>query len=554
MAVAGFSSMPVKQITPNPPLRHGNRQGSVSGAVEAFVAERTKTHSVRSVAFSREGAEQLVAFLERCGKELSEIQAADLVAFKGCVFAQVRRGELGQPKARTLVTGARAFLRHATQAGLVDEATLFLHIHGHLRAQRPGPRYAALWSESQAFCPCYVSRTSWPSYRRGVLALLLFLDRRGQTLPDLTAQDFQGFRDELHARGPKGTCEYGAGVLPSLLAGARAFVRQKLELQVLGENPLARPKISGPGPELGAFDHWLTVLDQALAAHDLSPYTRRNYSQDVVRFLRFLVEEGIGDLSAATREVLLGYSVKLQTVETRAGVLLSASSVASALAALRFFFSWLVKNGCLLQDPSIGLVRPRRSLRLPRVLTVGEALRLVRAQPKTILGLRDRALLELLYGCGLRRSEAARLQLTDLDLEERLLLVRQGKGRKDRYVPLGKKAAAAVREYLEQARPRLVRHDSRALLLTRHGAALSPEQVTRSVRLLGRKLGLKVHAHLLRHTCATHLLRGRADIRHIQRLLGHESLKSTERYTRVEIQDLRAVLARCHPREQAGTS
>jgi integrase/recombinase XerD len=431
----------------------------------------------------------------------------------------------------------------------VDEAPLFLQIHAHLR-EAASPRYAALVRESQSFCPRYVTRTVLASYRRGVLALLLFLERRQKALCDLIAEDFQAFRDELFASGPKGEC--GAGALGAMLAGARGYVRLKLESGALGQDPLARPPAVAPGADLRALSGWLLVLEDALAAQNLSPYTRRNYRQDVARFLRFLEEQDIRELGAVTREVLLGYSLRLQAQATRAGTPLSASSVASALAALRFFFSVLVRTGRLLQDPSADLARPRRCLRLPRVLSVREALALVRAQRGTVLGLRNRALVELLYGCGLRRSEAAALLLSDIDLDERVLLVRQGKGRKDRCVPLGRKAAQAVHEYLVRARPQLVRHESQVLLLTRHGQALSAEQITRSVRLLGQKLGLKVHAHLLRHTCATHLLKGRADIRHIQRLLGHESLKSTERYTRVEVGDLRAVLARCHPREQKG--
>ena len=168
--------------------------------------------------------------------------------------------------------------------------------------------------------------------------------------------------------------------------------------------------------------------------------------------------------------------------------------------------------------------------------------------PGSSIGKRDRAILELLYGAGIRLGEAVRADVSDLDLRQGLLLVRNGKGKKDRVVPVGGRAALALGTYLADVRPELVKRLESALFLSRDGARLSKIGLQAMVKRHGQAIGLHVSPHTLRHTCATHLLRGGADIRHVQELLGHRSLQTTALYTRVAIEDLRQVLARAHPR------
>jgi site-specific recombinase XerD len=169
----------------------------------------------------------------------------------------------------------------------------------------------------------------------------------------------------------------------------------------------------------------------------------------------------------------------------------------------------------------------------------------------SLIGLRDTALLELFYGTAVRLSECARLDLQDLDLAEGLLLVRNGKGKKDRVVPVAGRAAVALRRYLDETRPAFI-HDPKedAVFLTKHGDRLGKVSIDLIVRRYGEALGLKVSPHRLRHACATHLLKGGADVRHVQELLGHRFIETTARYTQVAIEDLRQAVGRAHPRER----
>jgi integrase/recombinase XerD len=196
-----------------------------------------------------------------------------------------------------------------------------------------------------------------------------------------------------------------------------------------------------------------------------------------------------------------------------------------------------------------------RVRRLPRVvLSERDAERLVTMPwPSTALGKRDRAILELLYGTGIRVGECERLDLTDLDLEARTLLIRDGKGRKDRIVPITERAAIALDFYLRESRPVLLRRTSPpALFIARGARRLQRQSIEKLVRVhaAAAQIEQRLSPHALRHACATHLIRGGADIRHVQALLGHRNLNTTARYAHVAIKDLRAVIERVHPREK----
>lgn len=256
----------------------------------------------------------------------------------------------------------------------------------------------------------------------------------------------------------------------------------------------------------------------------------------------------------ADEACLVTFARRLVEAPSARGRPLSLASRAVYVAALKGFFAFLERRGLILRNPALVLDLPRVR-RLPRaVLSERLAAALMDApDATTILGQRDHAILELLYGTGIRAGECERLDLTDLDLEAGTLLVRDGKGKKDRVVPLTIRAASALALHLRESRPDLVRRASPpALFLARGGRRLQLQSIEKLVRVHARapRIEQRVTPHALRHACATHLLRGGADVRHVQALLGHSSLSTTARYTRVEISDLRAVLERAHPREK----
>jgi|CXWL01.1.fsa_nt_gi integrase/recombinase XerD len=270
--------------------------------------------------------------------------------------------------------------------------------------------------------------------------------------------------------------------------------------------------------------------------------------------------ENLGDVTAeqvsAFRDHELGRAKKTGQLGA-----LSATSIGKVVAAVRGFFAYLAASGIILLDPARELESPRRPLQLPRAVpSEAQMRRLLRAPGEgTPLALRDRAILELLYATGLRSAEACALDRGDVDLAERTVHVRFGKGGKERRVPLAKRAAKALERYLTAVWPllRRLRHGSThesavPLLLTRFGTRLQGLALRDLVRHWRREARLQtaVTPHALRHACATHLLKGGADVRHIQVLLGHSSLQSTEIYTRVETGDLRRMLDRYHPRSR----
>jgi integrase/recombinase XerD len=295
----------------------------------------------------------------------------------------------------------------------------------------------------------------------------------------------------------------------------------------------------------------------ALLGHFVEELRARRYSASSIekarvelpRLIHHLEDNGVRDARAVSEEHLTTYARHLEQLTTRRGTPLAASSRASALNTMRRFFAFLARRGHLLRDPAAAIPLPRCA-RLPRgILSEAQARRLVAAPfPGSWIGKRDRAILELLYGAGIRLGEAVRADVSDLDLHEGVLLVRSGKGRKDRVVPVEGRAAIALGTYLAEARPELVKRVEAALFLSRHGGRLSLVGLRAIVKRHGQAIGVHISPHTLRHTCATHLLRGGADIRHVQELLGHRSLQTTALYTRVGVDDLRQVLARAHPR------
>jgi integrase/recombinase XerD len=288
-------------------------------------------------------------------------------------------------------------------------------------------------------------------------------------------------------------------------------------------------------PTDAAVESFLALLGARRAPRTLDAYRR-----DLADFSSFL---GRAPTSASTDEV------QAWLAELRARGL-APSSVARKAAALRTFFRHLVLLGIRRDNPALEVPLPRRRTRVPRSLTPAEIERLIAAATGTSpRAVRDRALVELLYGAGLRVSEAVGLDRAAVDLEERVVRC-VGKGDKERIVPLGRPAVEAVRRYLARGRPYLDRRHRPELFLNAHGGALTRGGAFLVLRRLALKAGLepaRVHPHLLRHSFATHLLEGGADLRSVQEMLGHADLGTTEVYTHVSERRRRETYFRAHP-------
>ena len=287
-----------------------------------------------------------------------------------------------------------------------------------------------------------------------------------------------------------------------------------------------------PDPELEGF--------LALLATRRAPRTVEAYRRDLTRLAEWLGRP-VG--SVGTEEL------ERYVAEARAAGL-SGATVARRIAAIRSFFRHQVLLGVRTDNPAAALDLPRRVRRLPRTLSPGEAERLIDAAAGTEpRALRDQALVELLYGAGLRVSEAVGLERGSVDLDDRLVRC-GGKGSKERIVPLGRRAAEALRRYLARGRPYLDRRHRPELFLNAKGGPLTRAGAFLILRRLAAKAGLepgRVHPHLLRHSFATHLLEGGADLRSVQEMLGHADLATTELYTHVSDSRRRELYFQAHP-------
>ena len=278
----------------------------------------------------------------------------------------------------------------------------------------------------------------------------------------------------------------------------------------------------------------------ALLASRRAPRTVEAYRRDLAQLAAWLGRP----VGSATMEALERWLAEMRA----AG--LSSSTVARRVAALRAFYRHQLLLGARDDNPAAALELPRRTRRLPRALSASEAERLIEAAAGTTpRGMRDRALVELLYGAGLRVGEAVGLHRRAVDLDERLVRA-LGKGSKERIVPLGRPAVDALRRYLAMGRPHLDTRNRPELFLNARGGPLTRAGAFLILRRLAEKAGLdptRVHPHLLRHSFATHLLEGGADLRSVQELLGHADLSTTELYTHVSDRRRRELYFRAHP-------
>lgn len=300
----------------------------------------------------------------------------------------------------------------------------------------------------------------------------------------------------------------------------------------------------------------------------LADNTLKSYRRDLRRYAEYLDGLGISDLDAIVEPTVVGFLMALREGDQDHPPL-SAASAGRTVVAVRGFHKFAVKDGLAKVDPSVGVRPPTPAKRLPKALPLADVEAILEAagSPGTVLALRDRALLELLYGTGARISEAVGLDLDDVDLGEldgpggSVLL--RGKGSKERIVPLGRYARDAIAAYLVRARPELVSaaatagkaptERAGALFLNARGGRLSRQSawtvIVRSAERAG--VSAEVSPHTMRHSFATHLLEGGADVRVVQELLGHASVTTTQVYTLVTVDTLREVYAASHPRALA---
>jgi len=315
------------------------------------------------------------------------------------------------------------------------------------------------------------------------------------------------------------------------------------------------PRTGGAGGALdgqirGYLDH--LAIERGVAANTLSSYRR-----DLRRYADHLTRRGIDDLAGVTETDVADFLVALRRGEPEHGVpALSAVSAARALIAVRGLHRFAAAEGLTDTDPARSVKPPTPARRLPKSLSVDEVLALLEgaggdSAADGPLALRNRALLELLYSTGARISEAVGLDLDDIDTRARSALLR-GKGGKQRLVPVGRPAVAALEAYLVRGRPELVRHGrgTPAVFLNARGGRLSRQSAWQVLQDAAERAGITagVSPHTLRHSFATHLLEGGADVRVVQELLGHASVTTTQIYTMVTVHALREVWAGAHPR------
>jgi integrase/recombinase XerD len=299
---------------------------------------------------------------------------------------------------------------------------------------------------------------------------------------------------------------------------------------------------------------WRARFEQYMAVRHWSRRTIEAYGGELVRFFPFLETQGVYTVANISREVMEAYRTHLFYTTWRGGQRLVASTQARGLSAVKAFVRFLTLEQYLLLDPGERLELPRLPRILPRLLLTETEVEALLESPDvtTPLGIRDRAVMEVLYASGIRNTETRDLTPDDVHLERQELMIRYGKGRKSRVVPLGDEATYWLSHWLTEGRPRLTQgRIIPALFVTWRGRPLTRENMADLVSRCGDRAGLphRVTPHVLRHACATHMLARGAGLRHLQELLGHDSPATTQRYTHIELSDLHEVHRRYHPRE-----
>src|SRR3989338_1834779 len=302
-------------------------------------------------------------------------------------------------------------------------------------------------------------------------------------------------------------------------------------------------------------EHLKAKYKEYLLAAGLSQATIRGYLRNLYKFCGFLDANRITDFEKVDRQLFVDYQLLLARETNYWGRKNTVASQINLIKGATFFFNFLYDNDYLRKNPAKGIRYPRLPNRLPRnIITEAEASKILE-QPNinTRFGFRDRTMLEVFYSTGIRHAELRKLEIPDVDIHSGSLLIREGKGGKDRYVPLGRVASQFLDNYIQHVRPFfLLDNPTNALFLSYKGKWIGKSALDFLVRKYANKAKIKkvVSCHTWRHACATHLVNRGMDIRHVQALLGHASLNTTQIYTRVAIDDLKRVIRKHHPREK----
>jgi integrase/recombinase XerD len=298
-------------------------------------------------------------------------------------------------------------------------------------------------------------------------------------------------------------------------------------------------------------DEYLQSLEMRNFAKRTIQETRRKLG----RFTQYLETQGITRLDGITKDQVLSYQTELYQSMNAKGKPNTVGHQNSMLSCVKQFTRFLYERDFLVSDPARDISYAKQPKRLPRgVLTSTEARKIIRSpDTKTAIGYRDRTILEVLYTTGIRKEELNNLTLNDVDYRDGFLRILEGKGRKDRIVPLGRIACRYLENYIKTVRPELIKDPyNNHLFLSLRGKRLSKNIVWDLVKKYAKKAKIRknVHPHTFRHTCATGMLKNKADLNTVRKLLGHASLNTTQIYTHLSITDLKAVHKRCHPREK----
>jgi len=278
--------------------------------------------------------------------------------------------------------------------------------------------------------------------------------------------------------------------------------------------------------------------------HHLSAHTRKAYQRDISNFRKYCEAQNLASWSDMDGRQMRGFV----TQRHRQGI--GGRSLQRNLSAIRAFYRYLMKTGVAIQNPAQGIVTPKTPKKLPHTLDVDQSGKLMEITGDDIFSIRDRAILELMYSCGLRLSELVNLDLNSLDFGDAVVTV-TGKGNKTRMLPVGRQAVGALQTWLEH-RVRLAADDETALFVSKRGCRISPRSIQQRLRQWAVKqgLGTHVHPHMLRHSFASHILESSSDLRAVQEMLGHADISTTQIYTHLDFQHLARVYDRAHPRAQ----
>jgi integrase/recombinase XerD len=304
------------------------------------------------------------------------------------------------------------------------------------------------------------------------------------------------------------------------------------------------------------FEEELKDFVRCMAAKGYNPSTQGEYAANTAKFFEWLEEKGIKDVRRVGKDTMQAYVLYLGQAKGKKGELIGYASICARIRGVKRFFEWQESIQKILVNPTESIREPKRPSRLPKFVLSQEEVEWLLAVPDitTGTGIRSKAILEVFYSTGIRLGEMTALKVEDVNLDEGLLRVNEGKGAKDRVVPLGEMAKSFLKQYLREVRPQLVRQgDTRGhLWMSNNGTPLSKMSVGIMVRLTGRAAGIEkpVSPHTLRHTFATHMVKSGADIILVSQLLGHSELGVTQLYVKVAGVDVKKAHEATHPREK----